>query len=46
MPDFFDVLDKVSVDAKQAARLAANKAYYEGLRERYNVVFPETLEEI
>ena len=46
VPDFFDVLDKVSVDAKQAARLAANKAYYEGLRERYNVVLPETLEEI
>ena len=46
VPDFVVVSEKVAVDAKQVARRAANQAYYEGLRERYNVLFPETLKDI
>ena len=46
VPDFVVVSGKVAVDAKQAARRSANQAYYEGLRERYNVLFPATLKDI
>ena len=46
VPAFKDVLEKVTVDAKQAARLAANQAYYDDLQDRYRIVFPEGLEEI
>ena len=36
---FEQVIEKVRVDAQQAAREAANIRYYENLKEKYNVTY-------
>ena len=39
---FERVRERVSTDAQQAARKAANEAYYKELRARYSVAYPDT----
>ena len=41
VPDLQEVADRVLADAKQAAKSAANDVYYEGLKSRYNVTYPD-----
>lgn len=40
IPPFAQVAERVAVDAQQAARRAANDAYYEALSATYTVTFP------
>lgn len=40
IPPFAEVVERVAVDAQQAARRAANDAYYEELSSAYTVSFP------
>lgn len=44
VPEFSDVAERVAVDAQQTARRAANEAYYEDLKARYSITFPEPAE--
>ena len=44
IPEFTEIAERVAVDAQQAARQAANDAYYEDLRARYTVTFPAPTE--
>ncbi len=41
IPDFAEVADRVASDAEQAARHSANEAYYDDLKTRYNVIYPD-----
>ncbi|NKB97296.1 MAG: hypothetical protein GKR90_02180 [Pseudomonadales bacterium] len=40
IPAFAEVSDRVAIDAQQAARQAANEAYYEDLKSRYTISYP------
>ena len=41
IPKFEDIAERIAIDAQQAARRAANEAYYEDLKSRYSISFPE-----
>ena len=41
IPAFEDIAERIAVDAQQAARREANEAYYEDLKARYSISFPE-----
>jgi parvulin-like peptidyl-prolyl isomerase len=40
LPAFDEVADQVALDAQQASRAAANEAYYESLKARYDISYP------
>ncbi len=46
VPTFDEVAERVVIDAQQAVRRAANEAYYDDLKARYNVIFTEPTEAI
>ena len=41
VPEFTDIAERIAIDAQQAARREANEAYYEDLKARYTISFPE-----